>query len=172
MKAKNQDQIQFAIGKCSLGCVLVANNERGVCAILMGSASQALTVELRARFPEADLATDRSLQPLLEQVVSFIEAPQKGLRLPLDARGTEFQRRVWSALRKIPVGSTASYTDIARRIGAPKSVRAVAGACAANPVALAIPCHRVVRNDGGLSGYRWGVKRKQALLDREASAAL
>jgi AraC family transcriptional regulator, regulatory protein of adaptative response / methylated-DNA-[protein]-cysteine methyltransferase len=163
-------EIHFAIGGCSLGSVLVAKSEKGVCAILMGDDPKALARDLQARFPKASLLADHAqLRPLLTKVGRFIEAPAGGLDFPLDARGTPFQRRVWRALGKIPAGSTASYTDIARRIGAPNSVRAVAQACGANAIAVAIPCHRVVRNDGALSGYRWGVGRKRALLEREAA---
>jgi AraC family transcriptional regulator of adaptative response/methylated-DNA-[protein]-cysteine methyltransferase len=164
-------QIRFAIGECSLGAILVACSDRGVCAILLGDDADALARDLQDKFPRATLiGGDAQFERLVAQVVGLIEAPQLGLDLPLDVRGTAFQQRVWEALRKIPAGATASYSDIAQRIGAPKSVRAVAQACAANPLAVAIPCHRVVRNDGALSGYRWGVERKRALLDREARA--
>lgn len=161
--------IRFAIGECSLGSILVASSDRGVCAIFLGADPVALVRDLQDRFPRSNLiGGDSKFEQLVATVVGFIEAPAIGLDLPLDIRGTAFQQRVWQALRKIPAGSTASYTEIARRIGAPKSVRAVAQACAANTLAVAIPCHRVVRNDGGLSGYRWGVERKQALLEKEA----
>lgn len=164
-------EIRFAIGECSLGSILVAQSERGVCAILLGDDPDTLARDLQDRFPKARLiGGDRNYEQLVAQVVGFIEAPAIGLDLPLDVRGTAFQQRVWRALRDIPAGSTVSYSEIARRIGSPKSVRAVAGACAANMLAVAIPCHRVVRNDGGLSGYRWGVQRKRVLLDREAKA--
>ncbi len=161
--------IRFAVGQCSLGAILVAASGRGVCAILIGDDPEPLARELQDRFPSAALiGGDAGFERLVATVVGFVEAPRLGLDLPLDVRGTAFQQRVWLALRQIPAGTTASYTEIAARIGAPKSVRAVAGACAANPLAVAIPCHRVVRYDGGLSGYRWGVERKRALLDREA----
>jgi AraC family transcriptional regulator of adaptative response/methylated-DNA-[protein]-cysteine methyltransferase len=161
--------IRFAIGACSLGSVLVAASDKGVCAILLGDDPEALLHDLEERFPRAELiGGDAAFEQLAARVIGFVEAPQTGLDLPLDARGTAFQHRVWQALRDIPAGSTASYTEIARRIGSPKSVRAVASACAANPLAVAIPCHRVVRKDGDLSGYRWGVERKRILLDREA----
>ncbi|WGJ14110.1 bifunctional DNA-binding transcriptional regulator/O6-methylguanine-DNA methyltransferase Ada [Methylocapsa sp. D3K7] len=161
-------EICFAIGESSLGPILVARSEKGVCAILMGDDPGVLVRDLQDRFPRARLlGGDKGFEKLVAKVIGFVEAPQLGLDLPLDIRGTAFQQRVWQALREIPVGSTASYTEIAKRIGAPKSVRAVAGACAANPIAVAIPCHRVVRTDGALSGYRWGVARKRALLDRE-----
>ncbi|MGE5088383.1 MAG: bifunctional DNA-binding transcriptional regulator/O6-methylguanine-DNA methyltransferase Ada [Candidatus Levyibacteriota bacterium] len=167
-----QTDIRFAVGLCSLGSILVAASGRGVCAILLGDDPDALLRDLQDRFPRARLiGGDAKFERLVARVVGFVEAPGIGLDLPLDLRGTAFQQRVWQALRAIPPGETASYTDIAARIGAPRSVRAVAGACAANPLAVAIPCHRVVRNDGGLSGYRWGVERKRVLLDREARAA-
>ena len=161
--------IRFAIGECSLGSILVAASERGVCAILMGDEPDELARDLQDRFPRANLiGGDAEFEHRVAKVVGFVEAPGLGLDLPLDVQGTAFQQRVWQALREIPAGATASYADVAKRIGAPKSVRAVAQACAANALAVAIPCHRVVRSDGGLSGYRWGVERKRALLDREA----
>jgi len=164
-------EIRFAIGECSLGSILVAASRRGVCAILLGDDPDALARDLQDRFPRADLiGGDARFEQLVAKVVAFVEAPGLGLDLPLDVRGTAFQQRVWQALREIPAGATVSYAEIAKRIGAPKAVRAVAQACAANALAVAIPCHRVVRNDGGLSGYRWGVDRKRALLDREANA--
>ena len=164
-------EIHFAIGECSLGSILVAASVRGVCAVLLGDDPDALARELQDKFPRATLiGGDKGFEQIVAKVVGFVEAPALGLDLPLDVRGTAFQQRVWQALRKIPVGSTASYTDIAKQIGSPSAVRAVAQACAANVLAVAIPCHRVVRNDGALSGYRWGVERKRALLDREASA--
>jgi AraC family transcriptional regulator of adaptative response/methylated-DNA-[protein]-cysteine methyltransferase len=163
--------IRFAIGECSLGSILVAMSERGVCAILLGDDPDALARDFQDRFPRATLiGGDAEFERLVSQVVGFVEAPGLGLELPLDVRGTAFQQRVWQALREIPAGTTASYTEIARRIGSPTSVRAVAQACGANPLAVAIPCHRVIRTDGGLSGYRWGVERKRALLQREARA--
>jgi len=161
--------IRFAVGECSLGSILVAQGDRGVCAILLGSDPDALARELQDQFPRANLiGGDRDFERLVARVVTCIESPALGFDLPLDVRGTAFQQRVWQALRKIPAGRTASYSEIARRIGAPGSARAVAQACAANRLAVAIPCHRVVRNDGGLSGYRWGVERKRALLERES----
>jgi AraC family transcriptional regulator, regulatory protein of adaptative response / methylated-DNA-[protein]-cysteine methyltransferase len=162
-------EIRFAIGECSLGSILVATSQKGVCAILLGDDPEELARDLQDRFHGANLiGGDREFERLVAKIVGFVETPAIGLDLPLDVRGTAFQQRVWQALRKIPAGSTASYSDIARRIGAPKSVRAVAQACAANAIAIAIPCHRVVRNNGALSGYRWGVERKRALLEREA----
>ncbi len=163
--------IRFAIGECSLGSILVAASEKGVCAIFLGDDPEALVRDLQHRFRKAHLiGGDRAFEELVAKVVGFVEAPKLGLDLPLDVRGTAFQQRVWQALVEIPLGSTASYTEIAKRIGAPKSVRAVAGACGANPIAVVIPCHRVLRHDGNLSGYHWGVERKQALLDRESRA--
>jgi AraC family transcriptional regulator, regulatory protein of adaptative response / methylated-DNA-[protein]-cysteine methyltransferase len=165
-------RICFAIGECSLGAILVAQSDRGVCAILMGDDPDALARDLQDRFPQAELVGgDAAFEDLIAKVVGFVDAPRLGLDLPLDVRGTAFQQRVWRALRKIPSGKTVSYAELAKRIGAPKSVRAVAQACAANALAVAIPCHRVVRSDGGLSGYRWGVERKRALLEREANDA-
>lgn len=164
-------EIRFAIGQSSLGAILVATSVKGICAILLGDDPDQLARDLQDQFPNAQLiGDDDEFARLVARVVGFVEAPQQGLDLPLDVRGTAFQQRVWEALRKIPAGSTASYSEIAERIGAPKAVRAVAQACASNKIAVAIPCHRVVRNDGALSGYRWGVERKRALLDREAHA--
>jgi AraC family transcriptional regulator of adaptative response/methylated-DNA-[protein]-cysteine methyltransferase len=163
--------IRFAIGACSLGAILVAQSARGVCAIALGDDPDALARELQDRFPNARLiGGDAAFERLVARVVGFVEAPALGLDLPLDVRGTAFQQRVWQALRALPAGTTASYAEVAARIGAPKAVRAVAQACGANPLAVAIPCHRVVRTDGALSGYRWGVARKRALLAREAAA--
>ena len=140
-------------------------------AILIGDDPDTLARDLQDRFPNADLVGgDPAFEALVARVVGFVEAPGTGLDLPLDIRGTAFQQRVWQALRDIPAGATATYTDIAARIGSPRAVRAVAGACAANALAVAIPCHRVIRHDGGLSGYRWGVERKRDLLAREARA--
>jgi AraC family transcriptional regulator of adaptative response/methylated-DNA-[protein]-cysteine methyltransferase len=162
--------IHFAIGDCSLGAVLVARSVRGVCAILMGDDPDALARDLQDRFPQAQLiGGDPGFEHLIAAVIGAVEHPAQGLDLPLDVRGTAFQQRVWQALRAIPPGGTATYAEIARRIGAPRAVRAVAGACAANALAVAIPCHRVVRTDGSLSGYRWGVERKRALLEREGA---
>jgi AraC family transcriptional regulator of adaptative response/methylated-DNA-[protein]-cysteine methyltransferase len=164
-------EIRFAIGECSLGSILVASSARGICSIMIDDDPQALVRELQDRFPKANLVGgDAQFEQWVAKVIGFVEEPKLGLDLPLDLRGTAFQRRVWQALRKIPVGRTVSYSDIARRVGAPRSVRAVAQAVAANKLAVAIPCHRVIRSDGSLSGYRWGVERKRALLDREANA--
>lgn len=164
-------QIWFAIGESSLGSVLVARSERGVCAILLGDDPSALVQEFQDRFAHATLiGGDPEFERLVAQVVGFIEAPGLGLGLPLDVQGTAFQQRVWQALREIPVGQTVTYSEIAARLGMPRAGRAVAAACAANTLAVAIPCHRVIRTDGGLSGYRWGIERKRALLEREAGA--
>ena len=167
--------IRFAVGECSLGAILVASSERGVCAIFLGNEPEKLVQDLQDAFPRAQLiGADNDYETLVAKVIGFIEEPSLGQNfikhLPLDIRGTAFQQRVWQALRQIPAGVTLSYTNIAQRIGAPRAVRAVAGACAANIIAVAIPCHRVVRIDGALSGYRWGVERKRALLDRENKA--
>lgn len=166
--AGQNTEIRFAVGQCSLGAILVARSERGVCAILLGDDPNALVEDLQQRFCQAKLiGAEPDFEHWVAKVVGFIEAPALGLDLPLDVRGTAFQERVWMALREIAPGSTASYAEIAQRIGAPKAFRAVAQACGANHLAVAIPCHRVVRSDGELSGYRWGVERKRQLLARE-----
>ena len=166
------DVIRFAIATSSLGSVLVGVSDKGVCAILLGRDPGGVERELRDRFPSAQLTQEgEQLGQVVATVVGFVEAPVLGLDLMLDVRGTAFQLRVWQALGEIPVGSTASYTDIARRIGSPEAALEVAEACAANAIAVAIPCHRVVRKNGALSGYRWGVWRKRALLEREAAAS-
>jgi AraC family transcriptional regulator of adaptative response/methylated-DNA-[protein]-cysteine methyltransferase len=160
--------IRFAVGECSLGSILVAASDKGVCAIFLGDDPDALARDLQDRFPMARVvAGDPTFDHWVAQAVGLVEQPALGLGLPLDIRGTAFQMRVWAALRQIPPGSTASYSEIAARIGQPKVARAVARACAANPLAVAIPCHRVVRTDESLSGYRWGVQRKAELLRRE-----
>jgi AraC family transcriptional regulator of adaptative response/methylated-DNA-[protein]-cysteine methyltransferase len=161
-------RIRFAVANSALGRILVAATEKGICAILMGETPEALGSDLRERFPEADIvAGDGAFEALVSRVVGFVEAPCHELDLPLDIGGTAFQQRVWAALRAIAPGTTSTYSEIARAIGNPKAVRAVASACASNPIAVAIPCHRVLRRDGAPSGYRWGMKRKQALLARE-----
>jgi AraC family transcriptional regulator of adaptative response/methylated-DNA-[protein]-cysteine methyltransferase len=166
----NGETIRFSVAASSLGSVLVAATDKGVCSVTLGDDPRALVSELRKRFDRADVAeASKEFDEVVKKVIEFVEQPSIGLEVPLDVRGTAFQARVWRALCEIPPGSTASYTDIARRIGAPKAARAVAQACASNPIAVAIPCHRVVRGDGGLSGYRWGVARKRALLEREAA---
>ncbi|WP_198088145.1 bifunctional DNA-binding transcriptional regulator/O6-methylguanine-DNA methyltransferase Ada [Variovorax sp. E3] len=161
--------IRFAVGQCALGAILVAQSQRGICAILLGDDPDGLVRELQDQFPKAEIiGCDGEFEQLIAQVVGFVETPSIGLNLPLDVQGTAFQERVWRALREIPPGTTASYAEIADRIGSPKAVRAVAQACATNHIAVAIPCHRVVRRDGELAGYRWGVDRKRELLRREA----
>ncbi len=165
------EELRFAVGKSSLGSILVACSNKGVAFIALGDDPKPLIQELQTRFPKAQLiGDDQTYESLIGRIVAFVEAPAIGLDLPLDIRGTAFQQRVWQALQQIPLGETTSYTEIARQIGAPKAVRAVAGACAANNLCLAIPCHRVVRNDGAISGYAWGIDRKQELIAREAKA--
>jgi len=166
------ETIRFAVGQCSLGALLVAATAKGICCILLGDDPDALVRDLQDRFPKAELlGAEPGFERSVAQVVGFVEAPRLGLDLPLDVRGTAFQQRVWQALRQIPAGQTVGYAELAARLGMPQGARAVAGACAANPVAVAIPCHRVVRNDGAISGYRWGVERKRSLLAREAEQA-
>lgn len=164
-------KILFAIGECSLGSVLVASSAKGVCSMLLGDTPEAVLDDLQGRFPKAELiGNDPDYETLIAHVIQFVDDPRYGFKLPLDIQGTAFQQRVWEALRDIPVGTTASYGEVAKKIGAPKSFRAVAQACGANNIAVAIPCHRVVRSDGGLSGYRWGVERKSAILEIERKA--
>jgi AraC family transcriptional regulator of adaptative response/methylated-DNA-[protein]-cysteine methyltransferase len=164
--------IYFALDTCSLGTILVAQSEKGICAVLLGDENQHLFKDLQQRFPKATLiAGDCRLQKVVAQIIDLIEQPQLALTLPLDIRGTLFQQRVWHALQQIPAGETRSYSEIAEAIGSPNAIRAVAGACAANVIAVIIPCHRVVRSDGNISGYRWGAERKQKLLQREAELA-
>jgi AraC family transcriptional regulator of adaptative response/methylated-DNA-[protein]-cysteine methyltransferase len=163
-----QLEIRYAMRPCSLGLVLAAATEAGICSIVLGATPEELISQLRRMFPKATItAGDEIFGEWVSQVVETIETPARGLDLPLDVRGTAFQQRVWQALREIPAGQTLSYSEVAARIGSPKSVRAVAHACAANPAAIAIPCHRVVGKNGSLSGYRWGIERKRALLERE-----
>jgi len=164
------EEIRFAVGQTTLGAILVASSGKGVAAILLGSDPDELVRNLQDRFPKAHLiGADRNYEALIAKVVGFVETPGSGFNLPVDVRGTAFQQRVWQALQKVPAGETVSYAELARRIGSPKAVRAVASACAANNLAVAIPCHRVLRTDGSLSGYAWGVERKRALLAREQS---
>ncbi|WP_079254094.1 bifunctional DNA-binding transcriptional regulator/O6-methylguanine-DNA methyltransferase Ada [Endozoicomonas arenosclerae] len=161
--------IFFAVGECYLGAILVAQSHKGICAISLGDDPDQLVRELQDQFPRSKLVgNDREYEKLIAHVVGFLENPETDLKMPLDIQGTAFQKRVWSALQTIPVGTTASYADIAEKIGSPKAVRAVARACATNSLAIAIPCHRVVRSDGSLSGYRWGVERKRELLANES----
>jgi AraC family transcriptional regulator of adaptative response/methylated-DNA-[protein]-cysteine methyltransferase len=165
------DTISYATGDSALGRVLVARSISGVCAILIGADDNELVTDLAARFPEAELVADEAVvHDDLAKVTRFVDKPTEGLDLPLDLRGTPFQRRVWEALRAIPVGTTVTYSELANSIGAPNAVRAVAGACGANPIALAVPCHRVVGGDGDLTGYYWGVERKRELIKKEATA--
>lgn len=164
-------KIRFAVAECSLGSILVAATAKGICAITLGDDPQTLVQDLQDRFPKAELdGQDASFDQTVAQVVGFVEAPQIGLDLPLHISGTAFQQKVWQALRAIPAGAKASYAEVATSIGKPTAVRAVAQACASNVLAVAIPCHRIVRSDGALSGYRWGVERKRSLLAREAEA--
>lgn len=160
--------IRFAVGECSLGAILVARSQRGICAIWLGDDPELLLHQLQDRFPKAQIiGDDEVFASWVAQVIGCVESPSLGLRLPLDVRGTVFQQRVWRALQELAPGTTATYTEIAQRIGMPRAVRAVAQACGANQLAVAIPCHRVVRRDGEISGYRWGIERKRELLHRE-----
>ncbi len=164
------ETIRVATAPCSLGVVLVAATARGVCAIELGDDAAALEARLRSRFARATFVPpDAAFAAWLAAAVTHVDAPRGALDLPLDLHGTVFQQRVWQALRGIPAGATATYAEIAARIGAPRAARAVAQACASNPVAMAVPCHRVVRGDGGAGGYRWGVARKRELVQRESS---
>lgn len=166
----NHTEMRFAVGECSLGSILVAASSKGISAILLGDDPEKLVRDLESQFPKATLiGGDREFEEVMAKVVGLVESPQTGTELPLDIRGTAFQHRVWEALRTIPAGTTATYSEIANRIGMPKAVRAVAAACAANKIAVAIPCHRVIRNDGSLSGYRWGIERKQKLIEKETA---
>ncbi len=164
------ERIRYALGDTSLGRVLIAETDRGLCTILFGEDDAALVADLRARFARAEcISDDAALARHFAEVIRLVDDPAHGLDLPLDIRGTAFQQKVWSQLRRIPAGKTVSYSELATRIGTPDAARAIAGACAANPLAVAIPCHRVVRADGALSGYRWGVQRKKKLLQREGA---
>jgi AraC family transcriptional regulator of adaptative response/methylated-DNA-[protein]-cysteine methyltransferase len=163
--------IRFAIRRCLLGHVLVAMSNKGVCAILLGNAPETLVHEIRDLFPNATFeGRDKNFERMMSKVVAHVDAGRGGLDVPLDVQGTAFQHKVWRALTQIPAGKTVTYSDLAAHLGAPKAVRAVASACAANKLAIVIPCHRVVRSDGTLSGYRWGVERKRKLLERERNA--
>lgn len=171
IEPKHADEIRFAIGESSIGLVLVAQGDRGVRAVLIGDDRDALRNDLQGRFPGAALTGGNAdAVGLAESVIEYIESPARGLDVTMDMRGSEFQLEVWRALRNIPAGRTTTYTDLANRIGRPNAVRAVAAACSANPLAVVVPCHRVVRRDGELAGYRWGIERKRALLDRESVA--
>ena len=163
--------MRFVVRRCWLGSVLVAGSDRGITAILLGDHPEGLIRSLNERFPGTELrGPDPIVEDLADQVVRFLEGATDGVEAPLDLRGTDFERQVWAALREIPAGSTVTYSEIARRIGAPAASREVGEACAANPVAILVPCHRVVRKNGTLGGYRWGVERKRALLTREGVA--
>jgi AraC family transcriptional regulator, regulatory protein of adaptative response / methylated-DNA-[protein]-cysteine methyltransferase len=163
--------LSYGIGECTLGDVLIARSDRGVCAILLGAGHDELEADLAARFPKAVLvANEAAVRDDLAKVIRFVDKPAAGLHLTLDLRGTPFQRRVWEKLRSIPVGRTVTYTELARWVAPLTSPRAVGSACAANPIALAVPCHRIVRSNGGLAGYRWGIERKRELIRREAMA--
>jgi AraC family transcriptional regulator of adaptative response/methylated-DNA-[protein]-cysteine methyltransferase len=162
------ESILFSTERCALGVALAAKSERGLCALLLGDDAATLVRDLRQRFPAAELREDRvTLQPLMAGVSAFLAKPGTRLELSLDVRGTEFEQRVWQALQDIPAGATETYGEIARRLGVPRAAKEVGEACAANALAVAIPCHRVVRKDGALAGYRWGVRRKRALLELE-----
>ena len=164
--------LTYRVSQCWLGSVLVAGTDEGLAAILLGDDRDALVRSLRSRFPDAHLvAGDQPFADLVAEVVRFVETPASGFERPLDLRGTDFERRVWLALREIPAGSTATYSEIATRIGAPHASYDVGQACASNPLAVVVPCHRVVRKDGTLAGYRWGTRRKRALLAREAASS-
>jgi AraC family transcriptional regulator of adaptative response/methylated-DNA-[protein]-cysteine methyltransferase len=164
-------QIRFAIAECSLGPILVASTAQGICAILIDDDPDFLVKDLQDRFPKAELiGAEPEYEQVVSRVVGMVEQPSLGLELPLDVRGTAFQQRVWQVLRAIPSGRRVTYAELAELAGVPRGARAVASACAANAIAVAIPCHRVVRNDGSISGYRWGVDRKAALLNREAGS--
>ena len=162
------EQIKFAIAECSLGPILVASTEQGICAILIDDDPEFLVKDLQDRFPKAELiGAEPEYEQVVSRVIGMVEQPSLGLDLPLDVRGTAFQQRVWQVLRAIPAGKRVTYAELAELAQVPRGARAVASACAANALAVAIPCHRVVRNDGSLSGYRWGVDRKAELLNRE-----
>lgn len=165
--------IQFSISHCSLGSILIASSDVGLCALTLGDDPKELIADLKNIFRNTQLVdNDTKLEPMMKAVIHFIEHPHTPFHLSLDVRGTQFQKRVWQALCEIPLGHTASYADISKRIGKPKSMRAVAQACGANSIAVIIPCHRVIRSDGALSGYRWGVERKAELLRRERKAGM
>lgn len=168
--SRQTSTIDFAVGQCQFGTVLVAQDQKGICALFLGDGPEPLIQQLRDEFPQAQLSqTQQALEPLVNKAVSVIQEPQLGVELPLHIQGSDFQKKVWKALLRIPVGQTVSYSELAESIGSPKASRAVASACAANRLAVVIPCHRVRRRSGELSGYRWGVERKRELLDLEAA---
>lgn len=171
-RALASETIRYSIAPCSLGRVLVATSAHGIIALFLGADDAELRGALAERFEAATLEEGGAeMEAITAQVVAFVDSPAEELKVPLDIRGTAFQQSVWGLLRKIPVGSTATYTEIALQLGSPRAARAVAQACAANALAVIVPCHRVIRSDGALSGYRWGVQRKRALLEREAAAS-
>lgn len=170
-EAKPVDILLYATANSPLGEVLIARSARGVCAILLGDSAEELVSDLAARFPQATrIVSQAAIKEDLAKIRRFIDSPTEGLDLALDMRGTPFQRRVWEKLRAIPAGRTVSYRELARWISPLANPRAVGSACAASPIALAIPCHRIVRSDGGLAGYRWGIDRKRTLIQKEAAA--
>jgi O-6-methylguanine DNA methyltransferase len=163
-------EIEFVVGNCALGKVLVARSPIGVCAIRFGSTAEEVEQDLTASFPDSRIVSNnRRLRDDLTKVLQFIAVPRDRLDLDLDVRGTPFQRRVWDALRTIPLGKPLTYAQLARRVSGPKSLRAIAQACAENPIALAIPCHRVMGNSGSMAGYHWGIERKRALINKEVA---
>ncbi len=173
MSHRNRDRLEFSTSPSCIGMLLVATGDSGVVAVLIGESGAELLSDLRQRFPNATLVSGGSgIAPVMGAVLKAIEDPSSPSDIALDLRGTAFQQRVWNALRAVPAGETPTYRDIANAIGAPRSVRAVAAACAANPVAVLVPCHRVIRGDGSLAGYRWGLDRKRELLARERAFAL
>lgn len=164
-------EVRYAVAPCALGRVLVASTERGIAAVYLGDSERQLRNDLRREFPHAQIREDRKgLGRAIQAVVGYLQGRGAALDLPLDVRSTAFQRRVWEQLRRIPYGATRSYADIAQAIGRPRAARAVARACATNPASIVIPCHRVMGKDGSLTGYRWGIGRKRALLEMERAA--
>lgn len=160
--------IKYEVGQSFLGLILVAKSEKGICALFFGDDEMDLVQELQHQFPHTEIIIDTSISTDIKKIISFTDNPTQEISLPLDINGTEFQHKVWKALQDIPYGKKVSYTDIATKIGAPQSFRAVANACGENKISILIPCHRVVRSDGSISGYRWGVERKIELLKRES----
>lgn len=168
-KSVVSDSLSFALGRCFLGTVLIAKSDKGLSAVFLGNTPDQLIKELYQQFPDMTINSDnKGMTRLLSDVIKFIEKPDQQSNFRLDVQGTDFQKQIWQELRQIPPGTTISYSQLAEQLGSPKAARAVANACAANKLAVLIPCHRVVRADGSLSGYRWGVDRKQKLLAKEA----
>ena len=168
------EQLRYTTGHCRFGGLLLATSVDGVAAILLGDGDEAMASDLRQRFPAANVERDDAgLQRDMQALLEYVDHPLGALNLqqPLAARGSEFQKKVWAELAEVPAGQTITYTELARRVGQPAAVRAVAGACAANPLAMVVPCHRVLRSDGGISGYRWGVERKKQLIALEQQLA-